>query len=255
MFNYKKTHCEKELFHYIESYNSNLSNLFTKFKTKEIDLKKYNFLAESLNEIYIFYTEKKYYELAVLSNSLYHKLSETIGNPINEIDYIVFEKDGTSIHKQTISNPKSVNIVLDNIRSPFNIGSIFRTAESCGKVDEIYLCGITPTPDHNRVKRSAMNTENSIKWSHIVYTEEIIKKLKSDNKSIFSVETTSKSINYKSINYSDFSNIVLVFGNEEFGINHSVLNESDYIINIQMLGKKNSLNVAVAAGIILYNLI
>ncbi|HPN30207.1 MAG TPA: TrmH family RNA methyltransferase [bacterium] len=252
MFNYKRAHTEKELNHYVEIYKKSILEFFVENKRTEEDFKKYAFLNESVSQINALLLKKEFHSMAVLSNNLYHKISETSGIPINEIDYVVIDKDKTS--DKINAAPPKINIILDNIRSPFNVGSIFRTAESTGKIDSIYLCGLTPTPEHNRTKRSAMKTEEYVRWNYVEYAEEIAEKLKMES-ALISVETVLNSINYKSLDYDKFEKITLVFGNEEYGINHSVLNLSDYIINIEMSGKKNSLNVGVTAGIILFNIL
>ena len=254
MFNYKRAHTEKELKHYLEIYEQLVLEFFIENKKTEEDIKKYEFLKESVSQIRALFLKKEFYGIAVLSNNLYHKISEILGVSINEIDYVIIDKDKTADDidkKYRISHPK-INIILDNIRSPFNVGSIFRTAESTGKVDTIYLCGLTPTPESSRTKRSAMKTEEYVRWKCVEYSEKIAEELKRES-TLISVETVLNCINYKSLDYNKFKKITLVFGNEEYGINHTILNLSDYIINIEMSGKKNSLNVAVTAGIILFN--
>jgi 23S rRNA (guanosine2251-2'-O)-methyltransferase len=248
MFNYKGSITPDELNHYISEYEK---KLFAFLKTNPD--KKYSFLSSTIKPINNYFNQKDYFNLAKYSNEIYHKLSELKKTKIKENDFIIFSKDKTEKNNNHQKNI-SVNIVLDNIRSPFNVGAFFRIADAIGNAN-IYLCGISPTPENNKVKRTAMNTDNHIKWNYEKYTLKLIKSLKQTATKIVSVETTSNSQDYNSVDYSEISNITFVFGNEEFGIEYPVLRISDYIISIPMYGIKNSLNVSVSAGIILFNYI
>lgn len=245
MFNYKGSHTEEELNHFITKYDEKIT-VFLKNKHK---YRRYIFLNDSLDIIKDYYIKKNYFELAKYVNILYHKIYEISGSSVKEEDFIVFNKDKDIIR---VKNNHLITLVLDNIRAPFNVGAFFRIADAIG-ADKIYLCGITPLPDNNKVKRTAMKTDEYIDWQYEKYTSELIMRLKKDSNKIISVETTSKSIGYNSINYNQFDKTVFIFGNEEFGIEYPVLRMSDYIVSIPMYGKKNSLNVSVSAGIILYN--
>lgn len=138
-------------------------------------------------------------------------------------------------------------VVLDNIRSPFNVGSIIRTSESFG-VKKIILVGITPKIEHPKVKRVSMKSE----VENIFFENEIeaINYIKKEGYKIVAVEKTNKSIDYRDFYIEKPS---FIFGNEEFGVSPEILKIADSIIYIPLYGKKNSLNVSVAAGIILSN--
>ncbi len=149
-------------------------------------------------------------------------------------------------------------IVLDNIRSVHNVGSIFRTADSVG-VSAIYLVGTTPTPvDRFGRKRKdlakvALGAENSVSWKYFINAKKVINELKDDGYTIIPLEQDRKSIDYKKIKLKE--KMVVVFGNEVDGVSKDILRISDQIAEIPMRGKKESLNVAVSAGIFLFRIL
>lgn len=141
-------------------------------------------------------------------------------------------------------------LILDDIRSPFNVGSIFRNAEAFG-IEKIFLCGITPKPELNK-KVLKTSRDVDIKSEYIQDAKEVVSFFKKNDYKIFALEKTSNS---KNINNMIFSiPLALILGNEEFGISKELLDFSDEIIHINMLGTKNSLNVSVAAGIALFKI-
>lgn len=146
-------------------------------------------------------------------------------------------------------NQNKIIIVLDNIRSVHNVGAIFRTCDGAG-VDEIILCGITPTPEHKKVHKTALNAENYVKWQYFAETKDAIAYLKENNFVIYSVEQSKSS---KMLNSIEFSNkTAFIFGNEITGVSPSIMELSDLTVEIPMVGKKNSLNVSTCVGIITY---
>lgn len=147
---------------------------------------------------------------------------------------------------------KKIIIVCDNIRSAFNIGAIFRTADSLGSICEIYLCGISPTPQNNKVTKTSLGAENSVKWKYYNTLSKAISDIKKNSIPIYVLEQTSKSINYKKVEYPD--NLALVVGNEIDGVNLIEVKD-EIFIEIPMCGIKESLNVEVATAIILYHLV
>jgi tRNA G18 (ribose-2'-O)-methylase SpoU len=175
---------------------------------------------------------------------------------------------------------QKVAIILDNIRSVFNVGSIFRTAETLG-IEKIYCVGTTPTPlDRFGRKRKdfakvSLGAEEIVGWEHVgeIQSESIsdavkmIKKLKKDRCKIISLEQSPKSVDYKLIEMLDISSrpprgsvgkkleVAIILGNEVDGVSSDLLKESDIIAEIPMLGKKESLNVAVAGAVFLFRLL
>ncbi|MCA9375036.1 RNA methyltransferase [Candidatus Dojkabacteria bacterium] len=140
-------------------------------------------------------------------------------------------------------------IVLDNIRSAFNVGSIFRTADATGSA-EIYLCGITPRPDNPKLYKTALGATGSVNSLYFSNTIDAIGKLKEQNTPVYSVEITPNSRHFQTVSYP--KELAIVLGHEIRGVNQKVLDLSDETIYIPMLGEKKSLNVATAAGIVIY---
>jgi 23S rRNA (guanosine2251-2'-O)-methyltransferase len=149
-----------------------------------------------------------------------------------------------------ISN-REIVVVLDNVRSALNVGAIFRTCDGAG-VKKLILGGITPFPPHKKLVKTALGAEEFVTWEHSKDLTETIKKYKKEGFCVYSIEQNPSSINHTGENYSD--KVLLIFGNEILGVNSELLKLSDRIIEIPMLGKKNSLNVATTVGIIVYHL-
>lgn len=137
-------------------------------------------------------------------------------------------------------------VICDNIRSLENIGSIFRTADALA-VDKIFLGGICGQPPHPKIAKTALGAEENIPWEHHWQIWRMIDNLKKQKVSIIALEQTNKSLPY--IQFKPKFPLALVIGNEVKGISPSVLKRADQIIHLPMLGKKESLNVAVAFGV------
>lgn len=143
-------------------------------------------------------------------------------------------------------------VVLDNIRSAYNVGSIFRTSDGAGNC-EIYLCGISPTPEHSKVEKTSLGSTNTVKWRYFKTTKEALELLKEDSIPIYAVEITDKAKKYTAIKYP--KTVAIVLGHETEGVNRHILDMCDEHIVVPMNGKKESLNVATVAGIVLYEII
>lgn len=145
---------------------------------------------------------------------------------------------------------KDFYVVVDNIRSLENIGSIFRTADAIG-VKKIFLCGISGIPPINKNQKdflkTALGAEKTVPFEYHKQTARLLKKLKQDNISIIALEQSKKAIPYT--RFKPKFPLALVLGNEVKGISKSVLEAVDHVIDLPMLGKKESLNVAVAFGV------
>jgi tRNA G18 (ribose-2'-O)-methylase SpoU len=154
--------------------------------------------------------------------------------------------DDPAKERQTIP----VTVLLDNIRSPFNTGSIFRSCEALG-VEKVIPCGITPTPEKNsKVKKAFKNLDIPLEYRDDAV--EAVQNFKKEGYFIYAIEKTENS---RSLRDTELSfPAVCVLGNEEFGVNPEILEISDAIIHIPLLGRKNSLNVSVAAGIVLFEI-
>ena len=150
-------------------------------------------------------------------------------------------------------------IVLDNIRSIQNVGTIFRTADAIN-VEKIYLCGITPSPldefgrKRQQLVKISLGAENSIKWGKCKQTYCVLDDLKKQGYRIYVVEQAKNSIPYFEVKISNKKKIVLVLGHELGGVSKSTLKRADKILEIPMAGSKQSLNVAIAGAIVMFHL-
>jgi 23S rRNA (guanosine2251-2'-O)-methyltransferase len=143
----------------------------------------------------------------------------------------------------------SLSILLDNVRSALNVGSIIRTSEGIG-IEHIHLCGITATPDNPKVGKTSLRAESTLKWSYHLNALDTVLSLKNEGVQIWSLEMTSKSIPlYAAIKYRSKIPILLVAGNEQAGVDPDILSISDRLVHLPMVGSKTSLNIAVAVGI------
>ncbi len=145
-------------------------------------------------------------------------------------------------------------IVLDNIRSLNNIGSVFRTADGF-LVEAVYLCGITAVPPHKDINKTALGSTDSVNWKYFKNTIDAIKQLKKENYKIISIEQTDESIMLNNFNIKQNEKYALIFGHEIKGVDQSVINESDISIEIPQFGTKHSFNISVSVGIVLWDLI
>ncbi len=143
-------------------------------------------------------------------------------------------------------------VVLENIRSAYNVGSVFRTADAF-LLDRIYICGYTAHPPHKEIKKTALGADESVDWKYFKTTKEAVDELRKENFKIFSVEQAEKSIMLNTLK-SDNEKLAIVFGNEVTGVEQATIQLSDGCIEIPQLGIKHSLNVSVAAGIVLWEL-
>ncbi|MBN2746367.1 MAG: RNA methyltransferase [Bacteroidales bacterium] len=155
----------------------------------------------------------------------------------------------TDDFKLTSKTP--LTIVLDNIRSLSNVGSIFRTADAF-LVEEIILCGITATPPHKEIQKTALGATESVKWSYQTSTEEAVKALINKGIKVFAVEQTNEKIWLQDFKVDNSIPLALIFGNEVKGVGDEVLALVDGSIEIPQFGSKHSLNISIAAGILIW---
>lgn len=142
-------------------------------------------------------------------------------------------------------------ILLESIRSMQNVGAIFRNADGAG-FDKLIMTWTTPTPPRNDISKTALWAEKTIDWEYYANAEEILEKLKWEWYKVWSVEIDERSVDYKELFKEQEKNVVLVMWNEKAWITKKVLDISDKIIIIPMRWQKESLNVSVAAGIVMY---
>ena len=143
-------------------------------------------------------------------------------------------------------------IVLDNVRSLNNIGSVFRTSDAF-LVEEIYLCGITATPPHPDIHKTALGAEDSVKWSYFADTIEAVDKLHAMGYTVYSIEQVKDSISLESIQLEKTQKYAVILGNEVKGVQQEVVDKCDGCIEIPQFGTKHSLNVSVTAGLVIWD--
>lgn len=143
-------------------------------------------------------------------------------------------------------------VVLDNIRSLNNIGSVFRTSDAF-LVEKIYLCGITATPPNKDIHKTALGATESVEWEYIKETKEVISLLKSQNYKIISIEQAEKAVMLNEFMPEKGTKYAIVFGNEVKGVQQEVVNLSDFCIEIPQFGTKHSLNISVSAGVTIWD--
>ncbi len=142
-------------------------------------------------------------------------------------------------------------VVLDNVRSLNNVGSVFRTSDAMC-LQEIYLCGITPTPPHNDIHKTALGAEDSMNWSYFEDTKKAVNELKKKGYKVYCVEQADKSISLIDFQPEKNEKVALIFGNEVKGVQQSVIDICDSCIEIPQFGTKHSFNISVSAGIVLW---
>jgi 23S rRNA (guanosine2251-2'-O)-methyltransferase len=151
-------------------------------------------------------------------------------------------------------------VVLDSIRSTFNVGSIFRTSDALN-VSKIILCGTTPTPkdrfgrDREDIAKVALGAERNVDWEYFPKVGWVVKQLKKEGYKIVMIEQSDKSVDYKKIKFGKKDKIAFVIGTEVEGISKSLLKLADQIAEIPMLGSKESLNVSVAFGVAMFRML
>jgi len=143
-------------------------------------------------------------------------------------------------------------IVLDNVRSQNNIGSVFRTCDAF-RVKEILLCGITATPPNAEIHKTALGAEDSVKWRYYHETLQAVRELKANGYTVFSVEQTQNSLSLEKIQIDKTGKYALVLGHEVHGVQQEVIDISDGSIEIPQYGTKHSLNISVATGIVVWD--
>ena len=153
--------------------------------------------------------------------------------------------------KETKKTP--LIIVLDNIRSLNNIGSVFRTSDAF-LVEKIYLCGITATPPHKDIHKTALGSTDTVAWEYVENTMDLIEQLKSDKVIIASIEQAENATMLNDFEPQPHQKYALVFGNEVKGVAQNVVSASDVILEIPQFGTKHSLNISVSCGVVVWDL-
>ena len=156
-----------------------------------------------------------------------------------------------STFKKTPKTP--IIVVLDNIRSLNNIGSVFRTSDAF-LVEKIYLCGITAKPPHRDIHKTALGATESVDWEYKKDTRTLVNDLKNQGVKVAAIEQVENSIMLDKFVPEPNKKIAIIFGNEVKGVQQEVVSESDYCIEIPQIGTKHSLNISVSCGVVLWDL-
>ena len=144
--------------------------------------------------------------------------------------------------------------VLENVRSAYNVGSVFRTADAF-LIDSIIITGYTAVPPHKEIRKTALGAEESVDWHYFKTTKEAIENLKEKGYKVYAVEQVERSVSLETINEYAFEKRAFIFGNEVSGVEQEVIALCDGCIEIPQFGMKHSLNISVAAGIVLWEVV
>ena len=145
-------------------------------------------------------------------------------------------------------------IILDDIRSLTNVGSFFRTSDAFN-VEKIYLCGITASPPHREIQKTALGATETVEWEHRESIVELVQELKNAGTTICSIEQTAETTLLQNMSIGINEKYALVFGNEVNGVNQAIVDLSDYVIEVPQFGTKHSINVSVCAGIVIWEFV
>lgn len=146
-----------------------------------------------------------------------------------------------------------VIILLDDVRSMNNVGSVFRTADAF-LVEAIYLCGFTPVPPHREIQKTALGATETVSWKHFASAAEALIELKKNGWKIYAIEQAENSISLSEFQRDENQKLVLIFGNEVEGVKQELIDECEGVIEIPQYGMKHSLNIAVSAGIVMWEI-
>jgi len=144
--------------------------------------------------------------------------------------------------------------VLENIRSAYNVGSVFRTADAF-LLEAIYITGYTCVPPHKEIKKTALGAEDTVDWKHFSNATEAIKLLRENGYKVYAVEQAINSLMLQKIQFESNEKIAVIFGNEVTGVEQDTILQCDGCIEIPQLGMKHSLNIATAAGVVLWEIV
>jgi tRNA G18 (ribose-2'-O)-methylase SpoU len=164
------------------------------------------------------------------------------------------ELNRKSVEEFKQSNKIPIIAVLENVRSAYNVGSVFRTADAF-LIEAIYICGYTAYPPHKEIKKTALGADETVSWRHFKNISGAIEEIRNLGYKVYAVEQAMDSYKLQAISYEADEKIAVVFGNEVTGVEQSTIEQCDGCIEIPQLGMKHSLNISVAAGIVLWELV
>lgn len=163
------------------------------------------------------------------------------------------ELDRKSVDDFKQADKTPIIIILDDIRSLHNIGSVFRTSDAF-LIEKIYLCGITATPPNKEIHKTALGATETVEWEYAKDVTTVIEKLKAEQTKVFAIEQVEKAIFLNDFTLKNNQKYGLIFGNEVYGVSQKAIELCDGTIEIPQLGTKHSLNISVSAGIVVWDL-
>ncbi|MGS4346576.1 RNA methyltransferase [Myroides odoratus] len=163
------------------------------------------------------------------------------------------ELDRKSVDEFKTSDKTPIIVVLDDVRSLHNIGSVFRTCDAF-LIEKVYLCGITATPPNKEIHKTALGATETVDWEYEKDVIEVVKQLKEEGVSVQAIEQVENSVMLNDFQVEAGKKYALVFGNEVKGVSQGVVDLSDGVIEIPQIGTKHSLNISVSAGIVIWDL-
>lgn len=164
------------------------------------------------------------------------------------------ELNRLSVEEFKEAEKRPIIVVLDNIRSLSNVGSVFRTSD-CFRIEAVYLCGITAQPPHREIHKTSLGATDTVNWKYFGNTIDAIESLKNNDYKIISVEQVEGSIMLDDFTPDKKNKYALVFGNEVKGVEDEVVNASDICLEIPQWGAKHSFNISVSTGIVLWDIV
>lgn len=159
-----------------------------------------------------------------------------------------------SVEEFRISEKNSIVIVLDNVRSLHNVGSVFRTADAFA-IERVYLCGITAQPPHREIQKTALGATESVEWKYFDTTDVAVESLINEGYKLVGIEQVAGSVFLEDVEFNASQKIALIFGNEVKGVQQAVLDNCDEYWEIPQHGTKHSLNISVSVGVVLWELL
>jgi len=162
------------------------------------------------------------------------------------------ELDRLEVSEFKDAKKSPIIIILDNIRSLNNIGSVFRTSDAF-LIEKIYLCGITAQPPHNDIRKTALGSTETVVWEYVENTIDLIKKLKVESVKIVSIEQAENATMLNDFKPQPNTKYAFIFGNEVKGVSQNVVDVSDVVIEIPQYGTKHSLNISVSCGVVVWD--
>ncbi len=182
-----------------------------------------------------------------------NKFSLTLWQPKHIVMRKLSNNELNRVSVEQFKNSKKIplTIVLDNIRSLSNVGSVFRTADAF-IIKEIILCGITAKPPHREIQKTALGATESVDWRYFEHTIDAVKELQRDNVIVYAIEQADEAEMLDNFEFKFDQHIALILGNEVKGVQQEVVSQADSCIEIPQFGTKHSLNISITAGIVIW---